>query len=62
MTNAVILVSKLVNKVFRQSSLEQFLRLKQNKLQSSQNRTANAVKPVSKPANERFRPYIANCS
>ena len=37
-----------------------YLRWTNNNLQSAKNRTANAVKPISKPANERFHSYLNN--
>ena len=40
--------------------LEPYLKSTQNNPQSTKIRTANAIKPVKKLANERFCPYLGN--
>ena len=44
--------------MFSPISWQWYLRSTQNNLQSAKNRTANAVKHVSKLANDRFRMFL----
>ena len=43
---------------FSPISLQRYIRSTQNNLQNVKRRTENAVKPVSKPENEHFCPYL----
>ena len=46
--------------MFSPVSWERYLRFTKTNLESTKNRTANAIKPLSKLANERFRLYLGN--
>ena len=51
---------KVSEHTFMPVTLQQYLWSTQNNLQSVNERTANVVKPVSKPVNTRFHPYLGN--
>ena len=46
--------------MFSPVSWQHYIRSTQNNLQSDKNKTANAVKPILKLANECFRQYLGN--